>query len=82
LNIITLSGKGQIVIPREIRQKYNLNKGDRLLVTVENDRIILHMKERYPILGLRGALSSKGSLTRALLQERKAERKMESGKNE
>ncbi|MDP2857685.1 MAG: AbrB/MazE/SpoVT family DNA-binding domain-containing protein [Bacillota bacterium] len=81
MDLITLSSKGQIVIPREILQKYNLKKGDRFLVTVENDRIILELKERHPILALRGAFSGKGSLTRALLQERKAESKLESGRN-
>jgi AbrB family looped-hinge helix DNA binding protein len=82
LTLITISGKGQIVIPREIRQKYDLKKGDRLLVTAENDRIILEKTERHPILGLRGALKGRRSLTRALLEERKAEKKMESRKNE
>ena len=39
--VVTLSSKGQIVLPREIRQTLGLRKGDRLYVTQEGDRIIL-----------------------------------------
>ncbi len=39
--VVTLSSKGQIVIPREIRQTLGLRKGDRLYVTREGDRIVL-----------------------------------------
>ena len=43
--VVTLSSKGQIVLPREIRQSLNLRKGDRLYVTREGDRIILTLCE-------------------------------------
>ncbi len=39
--VVTLSSKGQIVIPREIRQTLGLRKGDRLYITQEGDRIVL-----------------------------------------
>jgi AbrB family looped-hinge helix DNA binding protein len=39
--IVTLSSKGQIVLPREIRQALGLRKGDRLHVTLEGDRLVL-----------------------------------------
>ncbi len=82
VDAITLSAKGQIVIPRKIREKYNLKKGDRLLVRDEDGKIVLEITERYPILELRGAFRGKGSLTRALLEEREAERKAEARTNE
>jgi AbrB family looped-hinge helix DNA binding protein len=81
LNVITLSGKGQVVIPKEIRQKYNLKKGDRLLVREASGKIILEITERHPILSLRGAFKGKGSLTHALLEERRTERRMEAGQD-
>ena len=43
--VVTLSSKGQIVLPREIRRSLNLRKGDRLYVTREGDRIILTLYE-------------------------------------
>ena len=82
MNVITLSGKGQVVIPKEIRQKYNLKKGDRLLVREVSGKIILEITERHPILNLRGTFKGKGSLTQALLENRKAERTMETGQDE
>ncbi len=82
MDSITLSAKGQIVIPRGIREKYNLKKGDRLLVRDENGRIVLEVTESHPILGLRGVFKEKKGLTRALLEERKAERMMEDGTHE
>jgi len=39
--VVTLSSKGQIVLPREIRQALGLRKGDRLQLTREGDRIVL-----------------------------------------
>ncbi|HID63648.1 MAG TPA: AbrB/MazE/SpoVT family DNA-binding domain-containing protein [Anaerolineae bacterium] len=39
--VVTLSSKGQIVLPKEIRQALGLRKGDRLRVTQEGDHIIL-----------------------------------------
>lgn len=38
---IKLSSKGQVVIPKEIREKLGLKKGDVLSVRLEEDRIIL-----------------------------------------
>ena len=39
--IVTLSTKGQIVLPREIREALGLRKGDRLQVTLDGDRVVL-----------------------------------------
>ncbi len=39
--VVTLSSKGQIVLPHEIRQALGLQKGDRLRVTLEDDRLVL-----------------------------------------
>jgi len=33
--------KGQITIPKDIREKLNINVGDRLTLVCENDRLIL-----------------------------------------
>lgn len=40
----TLTSKGQMTLPKEIRDRLALKPGDRLEVTVENSRIILTPK--------------------------------------
>ncbi|WP_376792205.1 AbrB/MazE/SpoVT family DNA-binding domain-containing protein [Thermoflexus sp.] len=39
--IVTLSSKGQIVLPREVREALGMREGDRFVVTLEGDRVIL-----------------------------------------
>ncbi len=41
MEIVKLSSKGQIVIPKYIRDKLGLRKGSRLRIRLENKRIIL-----------------------------------------
>ena len=38
---VTIDMKGRILIPKEIREKLNLKPGVRLLIKIENGRIIL-----------------------------------------
>lgn len=74
MTIIRLSAKGQLVIPSEIRAKYDLRKGDRFLVREEAGQIVLQPLERHPVVDLRGAFASGSDLTAELLRERQAER--------
>jgi AbrB family looped-hinge helix DNA binding protein len=39
--IVTLSSKSQIVLPHDIRQSLGLQKGDRLRITLEGERLVL-----------------------------------------
>jgi len=41
MEVVTLSSKGQIVIPAKVRKKYSLKEGDSLVVTEEKDGIRL-----------------------------------------
>lgn len=41
MTVVTLSSKGQIVIPREVREALGVRKGDRFAVTLEGERVIL-----------------------------------------
>ncbi|MDP2872574.1 MAG: AbrB/MazE/SpoVT family DNA-binding domain-containing protein, partial [Bacillota bacterium] len=77
VTIVKLSAKGQLVIPSEIREKYDLRKGDRFQVREEAGAIVLQPLERHPALELRGAFKGKPSLTEALLRERRADRARE-----
>lgn len=77
VTVVTLSEKGQLVIPREIRVKYKLSKGDRFLVREEAGKIVLEPLPRHPLLELRGAFSSDVDLVGQLLQERQKDRAKE-----
>lgn len=38
----TITSKGQITIPKEIRERFGLKKSDKVKFEVEGDRVILH----------------------------------------
>lgn len=41
MELVTIGEKGQIVIPKKIRKDFHLEKGMRLLLKEEKDKIIL-----------------------------------------
>ena len=73
---ITISAKGQISIPAELRRRYDLNMGDQLIVRETEQGLVLTPLPEHPLLELRGCLKSKQGkkLTEELLDERKSER--------
>lgn len=50
----TLSSKNQIVIPREAREALQLKPGDKLLVAVHGNRILVLEKPKSPRKALKG----------------------------
>lgn len=44
---VRLSKKGQLVIPKEIREALGIEEGDELLMTLEEGRVILRRPEQY-----------------------------------
>jgi AbrB family looped-hinge helix DNA binding protein len=61
----TLSAKNQIVIPREARQALGVKAGDKLLVVIRGDRVIVLQKPRSyhnAIRGLAGTTYPTGHL--------------------
>lgn len=69
-SVKTLS-KGQIVIPSEIRKKYNIRPGSKLQIMEYGGIIYLIPPVDNPIKAAMGALPSKPSLSEVLLKERK-----------
>ncbi len=66
--------KGQVVIPAEIRRKYNIKKGTRVVVTETEGRAILVKPiPDDPIEASKGALKGKISLANALIEDRREE---------
>lgn len=72
-----LSAKGWIVIPAHLRRKYGIEPGDEITIVDYGGVLSLVPVLAEPIREGRGAIASRKSLTRALLSERKRERKRE-----
>ena len=54
----TITSKGQVTIPKEIRDRFGLKKADRVKFEVEGERVILHFvtgnildADRVPVEG-------------------------------
>ena len=68
--IVKASSKGQIVIPKEFREKLGIGAGRKLLLRiVENHMEIVPLPEE-PVKGLRGMLKAEISLAEDLLEQR------------
>ncbi len=58
--LTTITAKGQITIPKDVRKALNLSPKDKLLVTVQGDRIIMIPIRMRPLTELFGALAVEG----------------------
>jgi AbrB family looped-hinge helix DNA binding protein len=54
--IATITSKGQITIPKEVRQALQVKENDQLLFTIEGDRAVVTPLRRRPLTSFRGAL--------------------------
>jgi AbrB family looped-hinge helix DNA binding protein len=57
----TLTSKGQLVIPAELRRRLGMRKGTRVAITEENGRLILQPITDCFIDSLRGCLKGSGA---------------------
>lgn len=71
--IVKTSAKGQIVIPAAIRKKLKIKPGQKVNLTLVEDKAVITPLPEDPIKSLRGILKGKPSMTRALLEDRKKE---------
>jgi AbrB family looped-hinge helix DNA binding protein len=69
----TVSEKGWVVIPNEIREKYNIKKGDKVNIVDYGDIIAIIPASKDVIRDSEGIFKSKKSLTKSLLDNRKEE---------
>ena len=72
-----VSSKGQLVIPKEIRDALDIGPGTRIAMTVEDDRIILQPANLRLIDKLCGITADGSSMADELLAERRAEDRLE-----
>lgn len=71
------TSKGQIVIPSSIRRRFEIRKGTKIQIEVDEEahRILLRPVTREYIHSLRGKYKGKG-LMRALMAEKKMEQEL------
>ena len=74
-----VSAKGWVVIPKDLREKYDLKKGTRVQVLDYDDLLALVPLPDDPVEALHGMLEGGPSLTADLLAERARERAREEG---
>jgi len=68
--VVKTSSKGQIVIPKEIREKLGIGPGRKLLLRAVGDHAEIVPLPDNPIKAMRGMLKAEVSLAEELLQER------------
>jgi AbrB family looped-hinge helix DNA binding protein len=72
---VTLSAKNQIVIPREAREALRVKAGDKLLIVVRGERVIVLKKPKAhhaAIRGLSAGIYSASHVARDVARERKS----------
>lgn len=69
----TVSKKGWVVIPNEIREKYDIKKGDKVNIIDYGNIIAIIPASKDVIRDSAGIFKSKKSLTKSLLNDRKEE---------
>jgi len=74
--ITRVTTKGQVVIPADLRKRFNIKKGTRLAISEGEGKVILvRPVPDDPIEASRGILKGKTSLMKALLKDRREDEK-------
>ena len=80
MTIVTALGKGQVVIPKAIRDQLGVTPGRKFSVEIREKDIVLHPLPKNPVDALCGILKGEGPSTRDLLKMRREERSLEERK--
>ena len=74
---LTISNKGWVVIPVELRRKYNLSPGTEVVIVDYGGVLAIIPALKNPVKQGRGLLKGLPSLTQDLMKERTQERSRE-----
>lgn len=74
--VSTVTTKGQLVIPSKLRRKYSIKEGTQVAFLEQDNHLILQPLTPEFIRSLRGSQKSEPSALKALLEDRKRERKL------
>jgi AbrB family looped-hinge helix DNA binding protein len=75
--LTTVSTKGQLVIPAEMRKSLAIRPGSRIAVTLRGSQIILEPVSERLVEETRGFFRGGPSLTAALREQRRRDRRRE-----
>jgi AbrB family looped-hinge helix DNA binding protein len=76
--LVQMSQKGQILIPKRLRDKYRVIQGGKVQLIEGTDGILIKPAPEDPIEAACGFIKGDFSLTTDLLQERQKDKKRES----
>jgi AbrB family looped-hinge helix DNA binding protein len=78
----TISSKGQIAIPKAVRERLNLKAGTEVRIDVQGESLVMkRLVSGFPDWRTMEGMARGGeSLTRALMEERAAERAHDDGR--
>ncbi len=77
MTVLTVSPKGWIVIPAELRKKYDLQPGAHVVLVDYGGVMAIVPAMDNPVEESAGRLKSRRSMVKALLEERRRERQRE-----
>ena len=60
MDTATLTSKGQITVPKQIRERLNIRPGDRVHFFVEDDGTVTFMPAKSDVRALKGILPKPG----------------------
>jgi AbrB family looped-hinge helix DNA binding protein len=73
MSLITVSSKGQLVIPKNVRKEMHIKSKQKLLFKVVKDHAEIIPMPEYPVEAFCGVFEEGSSLVEMLLRERKEE---------
>lgn len=62
----TITSKGQITIPKVVRERLNLEPGDKVYFDVQDDGSVSMLTRKHPVESLFGLLKDKARLKRPI----------------
>ena len=75
MSIVTATGKGQVVIPAQIRKRYHITKGTKVVILDKGGQIVLKPLLKEPVKQARGIFKKGPSALKTLMEDRKEEAK-------
>ena len=73
MQVLKVLNKGQVVIPAELRLRYDIQPGNRIEIRDAGDHLELYTLPANPIQAFHGSLKRDVSLADALINEHKSE---------
>lgn len=77
----TISSKGQVVIPAELRKRFNLRPSTKIIFGVENGKLTLEPTAFSQVMALKGCLADeREDIEGVLMDERRKDRERDERK--